>query len=641
MNVMSKKIIKMLCYVLPLSIIIYLLHGQYSRYLYEIVPAWVIVLLFWLSCTLTGMRMNSWLKLTEKISLRLSLYFFLGSSIVLLILLVLLFTWLFYSWLLVVLTFLGIMLNAKYIKELIGALKVSGGGKIFLIMVSVQILIILCAGSSPPIFYDGLIYQLVIPANYLQHHGFTYNPFSTYTSFPANMNLFFAIPLSFNSDIGAQLLSFLFALMIFVALKEFISANVENNSGTFCALIFLTTPVVALTSLLPAVDLALAFYALLSFLLLFQYIKEENKTLLIFSGIAAGIALGIKYLYMMYLVPISFLALIIFPQNWSAGKKTSRFVYFNALALLVFSPWAIKNLIIHKDPIYPMLSHVGTSRVEVLNIFFGEKTLPAILFSIKDYLLFPIDMNFKTLGAAGIMGCFFIVMIPWIIFCEKRSHHLFKFSLMVSIVGIILFTLTPHSLRYFLIVVPFLCIMYGMALSEAANLFQKAGRIVAYLCIALNIIIGLNQVTTLGLFSYATLHSDRSSFLSRFVEYYDVAEYLNKNAPLSSRVLMIGEARTFYIKQECYYNFYLQPIVLEQWIKESATLDNFLALLKKKNVQYVLFNYLEMNNIVKKLNKDEYFSLPPHYRNILDSFISTHLTPVYQNQFVTLYKVIE
>ena len=615
-------------------IFLYFVLVDYSKFILDILPAWLIVIFFWLSCTLIGARIDSWLAISQKFPLPVSLYFLLGSVCIMGILILLLFTHLFYSWLIVALILAGFALNIKFLKKIIQMISLTGGNAFHAVFWSVQSALIIFAASTPPYFYDSLMYQLMMPAQFLKHHGFIYFPDIFVSSFPMSMNLFFAIAMAFASDIAAQLLSSLFALMTCVAIAEFTHLYTDDNSRWWSMSIFITTPVVALAAILPVIDLALTFYSFMSFTMLFHYFRIQEKKLLYLSSLSAGIALGIKYTYIPYFALMLLGIIFIYQYRLSLKNKFSIFLRFSLLAGLVASPWYIKNLIIHGDPFYPYFSNLTQGKAEIAVQLISS---PDVLELIKNYLYTPFLMHFKMMGAAGVLGYLFLAMLPWVIFTRRKKEPLFMFALIASIAGFIAFLFTVHFIRYFLPAIPFLSILYALSLSEDNRLSPRAGKYFAALFMCINIFILFQHANLFKVYDYSLGTQNRDEFLYTLVDYYKAARYLEKNAPADARILLVGEGRTYYFKQECFANYPDQTIIIEKWITRAGSLPNFINMLKKNQVQYVLFHYSEMQRI--SVNRAKFFTLEGSNKAILDEFLARNLESVYKDNVVSIFKI--
>jgi len=637
-QIMTKKFIALLLYIIPLILVGTALYKFLPRFLYEIIPAWLITLLIGLCFTLSGYAIDHHFNFSRIVPLKISWHFFAGSVLFLIILIFLLFTHLFYPKVIIACLIIIFLVSSKYMKTFLNDFKCFLSNLNFKSILTIQFITIFIAASTPPYFFDALLYQLAIPADYLRNHGFTYNPYSILTSYPMNANLFFSIPLSLHSDMAAQLISFLFTIFGCITIKEFIEQHLDSKAASLATVIYLTTPVISITSLIPLIDTILAYYSLLTFILLFHYCQSNKNSLFYLACCAAGIAFGIKHTFIPFILPLSLLTFLTFQKEKKLASRFFSYIKFILLSGIITSPWLIKNLFVYGNPFYPYFSKIIDSQLEIERILMPT-SIPFATF-LKQYLTLPITMHFKLLGSAGILGCFFIAMLPWLFLLTKQYNSLFRYCLILSIVGLIIFIFLPHSLRYFLPVFPLLCILYGIGLNFNNDFISKAGKTIAFLCIFTNMIILVNYCTSFHLFNYSLKQEDKTTFLGRFIEYYNAADYLNKNGERNANVLLIGEDRTFYFKNKCYSNWLVQrPHLIERWLRQAGSADNLASLLKAKNVKYILFNYYGIKQHPDNLKKPSFYSLSSSELNIFNEFQNKYLTPFYQDQFITIFSI--
>jgi hypothetical protein len=260
---------------------------------------------------------------------------------------------------------------------------------------------------------------------------------------------------------------------------------------------------------------------------------------------------------------------------------------------------------------------------------------------VKNYLLTPFLMHFKMMGAAGVLGYLFLALLPWLLFGNKNKDPVFKYFLILSIAGFIAFIFTVHFIRYFMPVIPFLSLVYAMSISENNWLSPKAGCSLAAIFVSINMFILFQHVNEFRLLSYSLGTADREEFLKPLVDYYKAAQYLKNHASPDSKILLVGEGRTYYFEQECFGNYPEQPIIIEKWIIESGSLPKFIKMLKEKQVQFVLFNHSEMQRIAEINHRIEFFTLQNEYRKILDEFLTMHLQLIYDDEVIAIFKMTD
>ena len=224
----------------------------------------------------------------------------------------------------------------------------------------------------PPVSRDALTHHLAVPKLYLQHGGVYEIPSMEFSYYPMNLDFLYIIPLYFGNDIAPKYIHFLFALLTAGLLYGYIKKRIGKLWGLCGAALYLSLPIVVKLSITVYVDLGLVFFSTAALIYLFKWIENQFQSkLLILSGIFCGLALGTKYngLIVLFLIAASVPFIYIsqtkktVPGVEHPGKRQSTRLQFKALgfgalfclmALLVFSPWMVRNYIWQSNPVYPL-----------------------------------------------------------------------------------------------------------------------------------------------------------------------------------------------------------------------------------------------------------------------------------------------
>jgi len=102
------------------------------------------------------------------------------------------------------------------------------------------------------------------------------------------------------------------------------------------------------------VEFILAFYSIITLLLLYHWHREHNNAWLYLFGALAGVAMGIKYSAVLLILPLLLLILFFLLKSKQPGKIILKeYIVMLFLIFIFFSPWAIKNQIYFKNIFYP------------------------------------------------------------------------------------------------------------------------------------------------------------------------------------------------------------------------------------------------------------------------------------------------
>ena len=224
----------------------------------------------------------------------------------------------------------------------------------------------------PPVSRDALTHHLAVPKLYLQNGGIYEIPSIKFSYYPMNLDLLYLLPLYFNNDIAAKYIHFAFALLTAWLIYGYLARRLDRIWALLAALFFLSLPVIVKLSITVYVDLGLVFFSMAALMGVFKWIESRfDFKYLLLSAIFCGLALGTKYNGLLTLFILTAMIPLVFmrrsqqrfnPKNpaprENAAKIQLKAVGWGAayciIALLVFSPWMIRNYIWKANPVYPL-----------------------------------------------------------------------------------------------------------------------------------------------------------------------------------------------------------------------------------------------------------------------------------------------
>jgi hypothetical protein len=233
---------------------------------------------------------------------------------------------------------------------------------------------ILILASVPPVDRDALTHHLAVPKLYLKHGGIHEIPQVPFSYYPMNLDLLYAIPLYFGNDIVPKYIHFGFALLTAGLIGSYLYRRFCSPMAALLgALLFLSLPVIVKLSITVYVDLGLIFFSTAALLQLLRW-AETGFPLkrLVLSGIFAGLCLGTKpngmlsFFFLAAAVPFLCRADTLAPSAQPSDDPRSHLqkksnlgalgwsAVFVLTALLVYSPWMLRNFVWTGNPVYPM-----------------------------------------------------------------------------------------------------------------------------------------------------------------------------------------------------------------------------------------------------------------------------------------------
>jgi hypothetical protein len=212
----------------------------------------------------------------------------------------------------------------------------------------------------PPVAKDELVHHLAVPKLYLKHGGMYEISFMPFSYYPMNLDLLYLIPLYFGNDIIPKFIHFSFALLTAGLLFGYLKRRMGVNYALLGVVFFLSIPIIVKLSISAYVDLGVLFFSFASLLLLLKWVESGFRSkFLILSGTMVGLAMGTKYNAIVTGVLLTLFVPILYARQGKGNFIRSAFqgVLFLFIALLVFSPWVMRNYTWKKNPIYPLYEH--------------------------------------------------------------------------------------------------------------------------------------------------------------------------------------------------------------------------------------------------------------------------------------------
>jgi hypothetical protein len=508
--------------------------------------------------------------------------------------------------------------------------------------------------AVPPVSRDALTHHLAVPKLYLQHGGMVEIPAIEFSYYPMNLDLLYLLPLYFGNDILPKFIHFAFALATTGLIFGYLRRRTTINLALAGALFFLSLPVIVKLSITVYVDLGLIFFTTWSLLSLLRWRETGFRVPeLAIAAVACGLALGTKYNALPAFLLLTFLVPVLYvrnqPQNAAASRKAVLWgACFASIALAVFFPWMIRNLIWTGNPIFPLYDGLfnpggsgngsslgpwairklvyGESWWETLliplRIFFqGQDDLPQLfdgrlnplLLILPIFAFFPRmnrgKLSNKPEGQGG--GPSPAPAANGSGFSDGGSSTLKseKLALLGFSVGYLLiaFFTTDMRVRYISPIIPPLVIL---AVLGFQNLFEVAGgerggqaltpwR--ALLTLGVLVFFSLNGGYIFQLFSkvnpvpYISGQVTREAYITQHRPEYPAIAFVNRTLPQDARILSIFLGnRRYYFDREVLSDL---PLV-QTALADAANPEDLLRSLKNRGVTHLVVGSALFNNWV-------------------------------------------
>lgn len=479
----------------------------------------------------------------------------------------------------------------------------------------------------PPTQSDALRYHLTVPDLYLRHGGFVMLSTLSFSNFPFLIEYLFLVPLAFGSIAGPKLIHFLFFIITLLQAAQMANHWGGRRAGVMAALLIASTPFVPIFASWAFIEFALSAYTLFAIQCAMAvrsaFVNGERASAwrwALLLGVVGGLLLGCKYTA---LATVAFLGLaMLWPGRAPKLSFLQRFPIATAaitLALLIASPWYIKNIVLFNNPVFPFggsafPTHDWTAfNQEFFSYHAGMKgSLNAVRQSSRleraiDFVTLPFrttlyssdvyrienfgDMPLGILWLAGALlavfyrswraGMFFLGGMSIILFVFwGNTYRDIRFLLpclatAAPFLGAVWSDLMKHtrSLRWFIAAAIFynLLTTHGLTLIPGSYMpWMLTGGLV-------------DQEAYLLKISNETRHQNQAF------------RFLEENAQPQTRVLLHGIQEPFYCENDYVWADWFDTDVLISWSWQAESAEALVEKLQAEGIGYVALNYGNIN----------------------------------------------
>jgi len=411
--------------------------------------------------------------------------------------------------------------------------------------------------------WDSLAYHLAVPKVWLAAGQFVPLDYDHHSWFPFAIDNLFVWGESWGGQHGAKAFMWVFLLLGFLTVFGFARRLYGNRSGWWAVLAFAGIPLVLWESGTAYIDVANGLFAGLGLAYCAELAAGRPRSIWL-PALLLGFAAGSKYTGLQVVVACGVVLLLgaIWQRSTQRTYPVFWIVALPLLALLVASPWYIRNLEMRQNPVYPFLYERlgGTNwddwRAEVYR---NEQQTFGIGRTAKgrDPLAFGsavLGLAFQPgrfinpmqeaggglpLGAIGVA-----VLCSGVLWMVSGRLTAFEAGVLVGsgVVLVFWFYLSQQS-RYILTFAPPLCILAGGAVAKL-----RLGQLLAGICVL--------QAAYAGWLTYDTLtraqlpvvlgRESRTEYLAKRVPFSVMAAQINAQAK-NGRVALYDEVFGYFL----------------------------------------------------------------------------------------------
>jgi hypothetical protein len=216
---------------------------------------------------------------------------------------------------------------------------------------------------APPVGGDQEKYHLVYPRLYALAGGLVPTPWTFWGQQQWLENFLFAIAFALRGDVLARLLNAVTGVMAALALATLARRHLGDRLGAVAGAVFFTTGMCWSQMTRAGTDTSVVLYASLAVSAFLDWASGERAGDLRRAGIMAGLAGGSKIMALLVptLVGLGVLAVLV-RRRPPLGRALGPALGFGVLALVLLSPWYVRNLVETGNPLYPFGESVFPGR---------------------------------------------------------------------------------------------------------------------------------------------------------------------------------------------------------------------------------------------------------------------------------------
>lgn len=476
--------------------------------------------------------------------------------------------------------------------------------------------------SQFPVGFDELHTYQAFPKVYVENHRIVNFPYWFASGFPQNGEMLFTFGHllgGFTLSAGINVIFYFLLGGILVLFFHFLFVRSEDFYNIL--LLYVVMPISYHMTLDHKIDLIFWSYAMCGIYFLLKFIEEKKKGLMILSFILLGISAGVKYNFLSLVLLSILFVLIFFPRDFSFKKR-----FFNSIMCiffvgLLFSPWALKNIIFSGNPIEPafgdylsrddvFFKQIGRSYSDHLEEHFSDAKVWAENQDIRDWkfyatLPFRLTFNYKKENFYDIINItpIFLIAIPLLFLFFRKKYYFSKNDTIFIVIFFIIFVqliswifLSSLLFWYSFITLLLLLVIIGYQMGQKNN-FSFLFQISLFILVFPTLLIRINYFLPNG--SFFTLENNGNYDL------FEVAQFINKEN-LSGLIWdSFGVSLNYYVQNahsKIIYDYYQHIFLfLSQMYKEDSSVD----FMKLHNVHYFIYKEKDINYYQKVIKRSK------------------------------------
>lgn len=436
--------------------------------------------------------------------------------------------------------------------------RINFGKKLLLLAFVLIFTLTMFQALTPPWDYDGLMYHLQGPRLFLDSGKILPLPDTWGANGPFTIEMLYMFGLRFGSDTFAKLLHMSFAILLVIATFSFGRRFLGKEAGWISAAILVAIPIFPIWASWAYADMAWALYEFLSLYAFIVWILTRRREWLVISGLAMGFALGSKYLA---LGSAGVLGLVVIWVSRRQGLKLiiQNAAVFGGIALLVGSPWYLKNWLLAGNPVYPLYFGGLAWPAERVSLLMSYLNSFGTGHKVSDYLLLPINIYAQYRRFSTVLGDIelpsllfpFLLVYPFV-----RHKKVCNILAVIVLLRLVIWAIGSQQVRFLLPIFPGLSLLTASTILGIGDRFngKQSERIFQGGLIGAVMLITLIFSTIFfiaGPLGVILGKEPKVGFLYRRIPNFTVLSHIQQQLAPDDRVLFMWDGQGYYCDDRC------------------------------------------------------------------------------------------
>lgn len=503
-----------------------------------------------------------------------------------------------------------------------------------------------CLALVPPWDYDGLMYHLEAPRQFLQAGRIVPLPLISQANGPMLVQMVYTLGVAAGIDSLSKLVHLSGAALLILATYSFGNRYLGGRKGWMPAVMLLGTPMVLVLATFAYIDLVWALYSFLGLYALINWTEERDPAWLVLSAILSGFAVGSKY------NALGYTGILFLFVTWSARQRGRRELFrsvliFGGVVLAIGAPWYVKNWVWTGNPFYPLFFGGPGWPLERVHISITYLAGFGTGRSVLDYLLLPISIFFNQEKFATLLGPLEIpsplfLIAPAYLFITRRKGQALNLLALYSGLGFVNWASGSQQTRFLLPLFPGLAVLSAGSLDAFAGSLRtkRLQRVFVPGILGGLVIYGLIPLLLLSLLFQPMRVMVGSETRDQFISRNTAMpwEELNRILPAQGgvdKILMLWDGQAYYCHDRCIPD--TDNALWTYLVHSSGSEEMLLGQLREMEVAYLMINTVNASFVLE--HDPEGYQLAAQ-RFSQDRFLPRYGREIYQNdKGVIIFKI--